>query len=287
MIDRRRFLTASAALLGLAGTAQAEERLEARFAAIEAACGGRLGVAVRIGRGPVAGYRLNEFFPMCSTSKLLMTGAILARVDLGQERLERSIAIRPEDRVEYAPIGEKHVNGSLTLEELCEAAMTVSDNIAANLILKTLGGPQTVTAFARSIGDGRTRLDRMEPDLNSVPHGDTRDSTTPAAMLKTLRTLALGDSLSPASRQRMRNWLIACRTGDERLRAGIPKDWIIGDKTGTWTGNGAATSNDVAVAWRPDGQTVAITAYLTDCPAPAAVRNAALANVARAATSGL
>jgi len=284
VISRRHFLIASAAF---AGMARAEESPESQLAALETNIGGRLGVAVRIGNGPVAGYRLDQFFPMCSTSKLLMAGAVLARIDQGKDRLDRLIPIRPGDKVEYAPISEKRMGGSLSLGALCEAAMTLSDNIAANLILKSLGGPQAVTAFARSLGDGRTRLDRTEPDLNSVPANDRRDSTTPAAMLESLRMLALGDALQPASRRQMQDWLIACRTGDERLRAGLPKDWKIGDKTGTWSDNGVASTNDIAVAWRPDGQTVLITAYLTDCPAPAAARNAALAQVARLVTSGL
>lgn len=284
MISRRLFLGSALAVLACP-KAFAASSLEDQLAAIEAKVGGRLGVAAAYDGGAIVGWRLGEYFPMCSTSKLLMTGALLARVDRGQEHLDRIIPIRPEDKVDYAPISEKHMNASMTLAELCEAAMTVSDNIAANLILKALGGPQAVTAFARSIGDGKTRLDRTEPSLNVVPPGDPRDSTTPAAMLESLRSLALGDALAPASRKLLLGWLKNCRTGDARLRAGLPKGWLVGDKTGTWSDDKTASVNDIAVAWPPEGKPLLITAYLTACPAAPEARNGALAEVARVVTS--
>lgn len=288
MISRRHFSIASlAAAALLPGRVFAAPMIEDKLAALEASTGGRLGVAIRQGSGPVFGWRLNEAFPMCSTSKLLIAGAILARIDGGKERLDRAVAVTQADLLEYAPISAKHVGGGLTIAELCHAAITVSDNTAANLLLKALGGPPQVTAFARSIGDGRSRLDRIEPELNEVPPGDPRDSTTPAAMLNSLDSLILGEVLAPASRTLLKDWLIGCRTGDERLRAGLPKGWVVGDKTGTWSDGKTASSNDVAIAW-PAGEGAApvlITAYLTACPAPSAQRNAALAEVARLATS--
>jgi len=286
MISRRLFIGSGLAVLA-SPKAFAASSLEDQLAAIEARVGGRLGVAAATDGGTIVGWRLGDYFPMCSTSKLLMTGALLARVDRGQEHLDRDIPIRPEDKVDYAPISEKRMNASMTLAELCEAAMTVSDNIAANLLLKALGGPQVVTAFARSIGDGKTRLDRTEPSLNKVPPGDCRDSTTPAAMLESLRSLALGDVLSPASRDRLQGWLKACRTGDARLRAGLPRGWSVGDKTGSWSDDKMATANDIAVAWPPEGKPLLITAYLAECPAAPEARNAALADVARIVSSSV
>jgi beta-lactamase class A len=111
----------------------------------------------------------------------------------------------------------------MTLAALCEATMTLSDNTAGNLVLKAIGGPAGFTAFARALGDPVTRLDRWEPGLNEARPGDPRDTTSPDAMAANLQRLALGDALSPRSRDRLVAWLVANTTGDARLRAGAPK----------------------------------------------------------------
>jgi beta-lactamase class A len=146
----------------------------------------------------------------------------------------------------------------MALGAICEAAMTLSDNTAANLMLESFGGPAQLTAYARSLGDGVTRLDRTETTLNEARPGDDRDTTSPAAMLENLRNLVLGNALSRLSRDQLTNWLLANKTGDKRLRAGLPGDWRVGDKTGTGD-NGAA--NDIAVIWPPDRGPIIVTAY--------------------------
>jgi beta-lactamase class A len=133
--------------------------------------------------------------------KLLAVAAVLARVDRGAERLARRIPFSKADLLEYAPVTKARVSeGSMTVAELCDAAITLSDNTAANLLLATLGGPPGVTTYARSLGDSVTRLDRIEPGLNEARPGDPRDTTTPTAMLGNLQRLLVGDALSPASR---------------------------------------------------------------------------------------
>ena len=253
------------------------------LAAIEARVGGRLGVAMLdTGSGATIAYRASERFRMCSTFKLLLAACVLARVDRGQERLERRIAYGAADLVAYSPITERHVADGMTVAELCHAAITVSDNGAANLLLRQIGGPAALTAFLRASGDAVTRLDRIEPALNDAPPGDPRDSTTPLVMVTTMRRLLLGDLLQPSSRARLVAWLIASTTGAARLRAGTPTGWAIGDKTGTWSGDSRpATSNDVAILWPPGRAPILIAAFLTECPAAAAARDAALADVAR------
>jgi beta-lactamase class A len=222
---------------------------------------------------------------MCSTFKLLAGAAILARVDSGKETLQRRIRFDASDLVTYSPATEKRTGEpGMTLAELCEAAITLSDNTAANLLLEALGGPAGLTAYARSLGDSVTRLDRIEPELNEATPGDERDTTTPAAMAANLNALILGDALSSASRKRLADWMIANKTGDARLRAGLPKDWRVGDKTGS--GN-RGTTNDIGLAWPPKQPPIIIAAYLTETTAPSEQRNAALASVARAIASGL
>jgi beta-lactamase class A len=185
----------------------------------------------------------------------------------------------------YAPIAKQHVNGDgLSIGELCEAAVTVSDNTAANLILQSLGGPSALTRYARSLGDEYTRLDRIEPDLNEAAPDDPRDTTTPAAMAKNLMVLATGAALSAASRDQLIAWLLACKTGDAKLRAGLPKAWRIGDKTGA---GGHGSSNDVAVVWPLNRAPLLIAAYLTGTEASDDRRNATHAGVARAVADAL
>jgi beta-lactamase class A len=167
----------------------------------------------------------------------------------------------------------------MTLNELCHAAMTYSDNTAANLILAGLGGPKSVTAFARTLDDTITRLDRTEPTLNEAIPGDPRDTTTPAAMAKNMQALLIGHALSETSKGLLMQWLIGNKTGDSRLRAGLPKDWRAGDKTGT---GDRGSTNDIAIIWPPGRKPILVAAYLTECTASAERRNAALAMVGRA-----
>lgn len=256
-----------------AGAEPALARLESRF-------GGRLGVAaLDVATGARASRRADERFPMCSTFKLLAAALVLARVDRGQEHLERRVAFGADQLVTYSPATEKRVGPpGMTVAELCEAALTLSDNTAANLLLASFGGPPALTAYARSLGDAVTRLDRIEPDLNEAAPGDPRDTTTPAAMLENVRRLVVGDALTPGSRARLADWLLANKTGDARLRAGLPVGWRVGEKTGT--GNHGAT-NDVGVAWPPGRAPLLLAVYYAESTASPDQRNGVVAEVGR------
>jgi len=247
MSGRRHFLSvaalASAGLISRSWAASLQgasktvdsSALTATLSRLEADIGGRLGVSlVDTAGGRHWGYRADERFPMCSTFKFLAAAAVLRRVDEGKEQLARRIVYRQQDLVPYSPTTGKHTGGDgLSLAQLCEAAITLSDNTAANLMLESMDGPAGMTRFVRSLGDELTRLDRNEPTLNEAVPGDPRDTTTPAAMTADLRQLVLGNALTPASRQQLAQWLVANQTGDKRVRAGLPKGWKVGDKTGT------------------------------------------------------
>ena len=290
-MDRRQFGRAAVALasawpiaraLGSSEGAQKNWRQDQadRWREIEASTGGRLGVAVLdTATGELAGQRLDERFPMCSTFKCLAAAVVLARVDAGQERLDRRIVVARGDLLSWAPVTREHVGGAgMTVADLCEAAITVSDNTAANLLLAATGGPDSVTALARRLGDEVTRLDRTEPTLNEAVPGDPRDTSSPRAMARTLRRLMLGDALSEAGRAQLVAWMAANTTGGHRLRAGVPFDWRVADKTGT---GDLGSTNDVGVLWPPHRAPLVVVSYLTDCKAPAPAREAALADVAR------
>jgi beta-lactamase class A len=277
----RRDLMLGAAAIGAAGPALCAEALVAAFARIERESGGRLGVAVLDTQsGMQAGHRADERFPLCSTFKLLAAAAILRRVDAGTERLDRRVRYQAKDLVTYSPVTEKHVGGGMTLAELCDAAVTLSDNTAGNLLLAAIGGPSGITALARSLGDPVSRLDRIEPELNEARPGDPRDTTSPAAMTANLRALVIGEALSAPSRTLLTAWLVANKTGDTRLRARLPASWRVGDKTGSGA-NGS--TNDVGVLWPPGRAPIIVSAFLTETAAiSAARRDGAIAAIGHA-----
>ncbi|MBU7573565.1 MAG: class A beta-lactamase [Hydrogenophaga sp.] len=283
MTDRRTFCLASgAALLGLThGNTWADtEPLQDALRDIETKARGRLGVhLIDTATGREQGWRMDERFLMLSSFKLLASALVLDRADRGEESLERRIRYRRQDLVSWSPVTERHVGGEgLSLAQLCEATITTSDNTAANLILASYGGPGALTAYARRLGDRVTRLDRTEPELNRrAASGEPLDTTTPRAMAHTLRALLVGDALSPASRARLLQWLLANTTGGKRLRAGVPADWRIGEKTGT-AGDDA---NDIGIAFPPQRAPVIVTAYLAESVTDGATREAALASVGR------
>jgi beta-lactamase class A len=240
--------------------------------------GGRLGVfAAECGTGARLDHRADERFAMCSTFKWALVAAILARVDRGVLRLDQPVSFGERDLLSYAPVTRAHVGeGQMTIDELARAAVLVSDNTAANLLLTQIGGPQGLTRFMRELGDEVTHLDRNEPLLNSNLPGDARDTTTPRAMASALRTALTGETLSRAGRERLTRWLVECQTGLSRLRAGFPADWRVGDKTGT--GEGGAY-NDVAIVWPPAGAPWVIAAYMSESAAPPTELSAVLAEV--------
>lgn len=287
MIHRRQFSVGLLASLGSLACTSAlarrgnEPELSQRFAEIEKAAGARLGIAVLdTGSGLRAGHRDSERFPMCSTFKLLAAAAILARVDQKKERLDRRIVFRASDLVNYSPVTEKRVGGAgMTLAEICKAAITQSDNTAGNLMLASIGGPAGLTRFARSIGDAQTRLDRTETALNEALPGDPRDTTTPAAMLTNMRKILLGDTLLASSRAELLGWLDANQTGGQRLRAGVPADWKVGDKTGS---GDRGTANDIAILRPPGRAPILVTVYLTESTASMEARNATISSVGAA-----
>jgi len=260
--------------------ASSSASIEQALAELERRHGGRLGVAILdTGSQRQIAHRGDERFAMCSTFKALAAAYVLARVDRKEEDLSRVIVYGKDQLVPYSPTTEKHAGeGGLSVGSICEAAVTLSDNTAANLLLDSFGGPPALTAWLRSTGDQVTRLDRREPDLNENRAGDPQDTTTPIAMLRSLRALILGDVLSGASRDQLVAWLMSNTTGDKKLRAGLPKGWRVGDKTGSGANN---ASNDVAVIWPPNRPPLIVTVYYTGAKASGDQINTLMADVGR------
>jgi len=279
-------MVAALLLLLAASTPAATNDFANRILSAEQRTGARIGVAaVDTASGKRLAYRSEERFPMCSTFKFLAAAAVLKRVDGGQQELDRFVSYDAKDILEYAPITKAHLkDGGMTLGALCAAAIEQSDNTAGNLLLDTIGGPTGLTNFARSIGDETTRLDRKEPELNSASPGDERDTTTPVAMCADMQQLLLGNVLSESSRQQLENWLQHNQTGTLMIRAGVPKTWTVGDKTGR-CGNGA--TNDVAIIRPPAGAPILVAIYWMGSASSAEDRTAIVAEAARAVVESL
>jgi beta-lactamase class A len=280
---------ASAPLVNACGMLPAAEPAQAasdaRFHALEASLDGRLGVfALDTGSGRQIAYRAAERFPMCSTFKAVLAGAILQRSVRDDGLLARRIRYAASELVNYSPITEKHTGEGMLVAELCAAAVRYSDNTAANLLLTILGGPTGLTAHARDADDDVFRLDRWETELNSAIPNDPRDTTTPEAMTTHLFRLTLGTLLPEAQRQMLQDWLRGNTTGDSRIRAGVPAGWMVGDKTGTGS---YGTGNDTAVLWPPQRNPIVLTIFTTRRAKDAEARNDILASATRVVVDAL
>ncbi len=226
-----------------AETPEPQDESQAVFEELEKTYQARLGVyALDTGSGQSLGYHAGELFAMCSTFKLLAVGAVLG--EAGVDGLSQEITWTAEDRVPHDPVTQGRT--SMSLGELCQAALQQSDGTAANLLLGEIGGPGGVTDFARSLGDRTTRLDRMEPDLAAAVPGDERDTSTPEALGNDLFTLLEGEVLAEVERRRLKEWMLGNTTGDNRIRAGVPNGWKVADKTGSGS---YGTANDIALLY--------------------------------------
>jgi beta-lactamase class A len=261
--------------------------LNGQLAALEREAGGRLGLVLR---DPATGrrfaYQGGERFPLCSTFKLVLAAAVLHKSQDDPGLLAQPLAYGPGDLLAWAPVTRRSLEQGrpMTVAELCAAAIQVSDNTAANQLLGKLGGPEALTAYARSLGDQAFRLDRREPDLNSAVPGDPRDTTTPEAMARTVEKLVLGDALGAPQRRQLADWLKGNTTGGESIRAGAPAGWTVGDKTGS---GGYGTTNDVAVLWPPQGGPLVLAVYFTQAQKDAHARKDVLAAATRLTLAGL
>ncbi len=219
------------------------EALERRYNVVV----GRSAVDVPSGRW--LAHRAKERLAMCSTFKAYAAAAVLQRAERGELALTDAVTIESADIISHSPVTETRVGATMTLAELCEAALQVSDNAAANLLLRVLGGPPAITEFARGIGDEESRLDRWETELNSAVPGDPRDTTTPLALGIGYRNLLTGSALEAAGARQLEEWMLATETSS--MRAGLPAGWTSADKSGSGS---YGTTNDVGIAYAPDGQ---------------------------------
>lgn len=262
--SRRRLLVAGAALSAVAACghpsapatpaprdpAEPLPPVEERLAALEKRHNAVVGVyAVNLDSNAAAAHRDDELFAMCSTFKAYLAARVLQKDQAGELRIADQVLVDPALLRANSPRTEPNVGKTMSIADLCAAALQVSDNTAANVLLRVIGGPPAITAFARSIGDDRTRLDRWETELNSALPGDPRDTSTPRALGGGFRTVLTGDVLDQSHRRQLEDWMRANTTSS--MRAGLPPGWATADKTGS---GDYASTNDIGIAFGPNGE---------------------------------
>ena len=291
MISRRGILIGGAAISTVALAGCSEKVTQAlgfaqRMIEIQKRHGGRVGVSALTGTSTAnaeangsLSIQSTERFAMCSTFKWVLAAAILQQVDQGKLKVVAPVKYSKKDLLEYAPVTTLHVaRGEMTIGDLCAAAVSLSDNTAANLLLPLVGGPAGLTAFVRGLGDTVTRFDRTEPSLNTNIDGDEKDTTTPEAMSTLLRTVFTGTVLKPESLKLLRDWMVATTTGNARIRAGVPSGAVVADKTGSGANN---ATNDVGVVWLPNKPPVFLSIYTSGGTLDADGRNKIIADITK------
>ena len=291
MISRRGILIGGAAVTTVALAGCSEKVTQAlgfaqRMIEIQKRHGGRVGVSALTGASTAnaeangsLSIQSSERFAMCSTFKWVLAAAILQQADQGKLKVADPIKYGKRDLLDYAPTTTANVGkGQMTIGDLCSAAVSLSDNTAANLLLPLIGGPVGLTAFVRGLGDTITRFDRTEPSLNTNIDGDEKDTTTPEAMSTLLRTVFTSTVLKPESLKLLKDWMVATTTGNARIRAGVPKGAVVADKTGTGAHN---ATNDVGVVWLPNKPPVFLSIYTSGGTLDADGRNAIIADITR------
>ncbi len=223
---------------------------------LEARYGGRLGL--HAANAKEVTWRGEERFNYCSTFKLFLAAATQERVQHELETLDRAVPVTAADMMAHAPVTEKALGKTLTIQQLMQAVVEVSDNPAANILIREMGGLDVLRAWYRGIGDDTTRADRLEPELNRKD-GD-KDTALPRQtadnlswMVDTYQPLAAGSQY-----QSLWTWMIDSPTGPGRIKAGAPSGWTVAHKTGT---GGAGQINDIGVLYPPTGEPIRIAIY--------------------------
>jgi len=252
--------------------------VEARLASLEAEYDVRIGVAAIDDAGHRVAHRADERFGYASTLKTFAAAALLASTS----PQERDVVLRwtqaDLDAAGYSPVTSEHLADGLTLDQLAEAAVRDSDNMAMNLVMNAVGGPAGLEEFLRELGDDATVVSGYEPDLNTVVPGRDDNTTTPDTLTTALREVLAGDVLPPAERRTLLDWMSDNATGDPLIRAGAPVGWTVADKSG----GAGGTRNDIAVVTRPDGSRIHLSILTAKNDPDAAYDDAVVERAARA-----
>lgn len=268
-------------IFNLSSFAAIQPTIDKELADLEASSGGRIGVyAINTANNSQLQYRAEERFPTGCTSKVIGVANLLAKSMKDKTLLAQKINYNQKDLINWSPITEKHLSSGMTIEQLCAASISYSDNTAMNLLVKKMGGLKAMNRFARSIGNESFQQDNGWPEeAFSGGRNNFKDSAKPKDMAESLQKLTLGDTLAKPQQEKLINWLKANTTGDKRIRAGVPKDWVVGDKTGTGASYG--TSNDLGIIWPPNCAPIVLAIYYTSDDKQAQKRDDIVASITR------
>jgi len=260
-----------------------DHAINRKFVHLEEKYDARLGIyAIDTGTNRTIAFRPDERFAYASTYKVLAGGALLQQNSI--ENLDEVIHYTKDDLVTYSPITEQHVDTGMTLKEICEAAIRYSDNTAGNLLLEKLGGPKGFEKSLREIGDKVTISDRFETELNEATPGDIRDTSTPRALANSLKAFTVNNVLPSDKRSILTDWMRGNTTGDKLIRAGAPKGWKVGDKSGAGS---YGTRNDIAIVWPPNRKPIIIAILSSHDTKNDAYDDALIENAAKIALKAL
>lgn len=275
-------LTKVITFLALHAITYADSVINEQLAQLEKSNHGRLGVyAIDSSNNQIISYRGNQLFPFCSTSKLLAVATILKQSESQANYLQKTIKYSQADVAisGYSPVTKHQIESGMTIQNLCAAALEYSDNTAMNQLIKAAGGINSINSFAKAIGNSSFALTRMEPQLNTALPNDKRDTVTPQDMSYSLQNLVLGNALSSNSAANLANMLKNNTTGAQRIRAGVAKNWVVADKTGS---GAYGTTNDIGIIYPPNCQPLVISVYFTQFTKNASYDEAVIANVTKA-----
>lgn len=253
--------------------------IEKKIKTIENKLGARVGASIYdVEAKELWSYKGDTRFPLMSTFKTLACSKLLAEIEKGNKSFDSSVIIKETSLISWSPVMQKNVNKKVSLKQACSAMMIMSDNTAANIVLESIGGPNALTQFMRSIGDDVTRLDRIEPYLGEALDGDSRDTTTPNAIVKSLQVLLFGDVLSEASKKQLKQWMADNKVSDSLFRSVLPKGWSIADRSGA---GGYGSRGITAIVWPEVHSPLIISVYLTQTKASFDERNKAIAEIGK------
>lgn len=253
--------------------------LSAQLQQVERKYAARIGVsAIDTGTGETISYRADERFGYTSSIKVLVAAGFLSVVPAGERNSVVTWTQEDIDAAGYSPVTSAHINDGLPLSQLAEAAVRDSDNTAANIILKKIGGPANLQELLlRHAEDETSTIVNYEPDLNSIEPGSTYDTTSPAAFTADLRSFLIGSALEKGDRATLLDWMSGNATGDPLIRAGAPAGWIVADKSG----GAGGIRNDIAIVTPPDRAPIIITILTVKNAADNEYENATVADTAK------
>lgn len=300
--------------------AEARSKLEAAFANLARQTDGMVGVAVQRvgGNGPMTTLNAGTTFPMASTFKIAVAGAIFDRIEKGELKLDTMVTVDPAVIVRSAGIAEQapHPGVALSVYNLLELMLTRSDNTATDVMVAQAGGPAAVTAWLRKVGITGQQVDadtarllyralditpgpgtfrenverafkedpsKRERDLKRIANApfnaDPRDASTPEAMARLLMAIQTGKALNPASTRTFIEIMERCVTGEKRLKGLLPIGTVVAHKTGTLM----SIANDVGIVNLPDGGKFVIAVYVKGDTKGVETQDRTIAEIARTA----